>query len=321
MISRDDPRLVEQKVVKIGMTEGMLSGVIHPLGQIGPAAIMKAFNDANVDNHVFEPFPDLTRFYSFWNSLPKIVKKIGRLYISGEEVCIILLVRWCCDGAFLTLNAIPRARGWLTTQRKMVAQVISDLKESGRHRGWATMPHNFRFAYDTFTSLGFKEVERNIQMSCPLTRERGMMPIDSATLIREATVGDAGAIARIFNSAYEWQWHVPTTRRQIEGGIRSGPRMVKQFFVALVDGEIVGAVEAYIAGDTGSISNLAVSPEAQGRKVGRSLLTHAMRMMLERGCKHAELDVYESNTKAMSLYTSLGFLRTGRFVRVLEKRW
>jgi [ribosomal protein S18]-alanine N-acetyltransferase len=78
------------------------------------------------------------------------------------------------------------------------------------------------------------------------------------------------------------------------------------------------------------IHNLAVSPEVQGRGLGRRLLDLALGIGARRGAERALLEVRQSNWAAQRLYRSLGFqgvaVRRGYYTHpsedalILEKR-
>jgi ribosomal protein S18 acetylase RimI-like enzyme len=55
-----------------------------------------------------------------------------------------------------------------------------------------------------------------------------------------------------------------------------------------------------------------VAPRARGRGVGRALVHAAIVVARGRGFRRLVLDVGDHNTPAMALYTSLGFVPTGR---------
>ena len=56
------------------------------------------------------------------------------------------------------------------------------------------------------------------------------------------------------------------------------------------------------------LEDLYVNDDARGTGLGRSLVEACFERASARGCRRIELDVNESNTSAIALYTSLGFL-------------
>jgi ribosomal protein S18 acetylase RimI-like enzyme len=55
------------------------------------------------------------------------------------------------------------------------------------------------------------------------------------------------------------------------------------------------------------LEDVFVTDEARGTGLGKALTQAAIDRARERGCKRIELDVNEQNTRAIGLYTSLGF--------------
>jgi ribosomal-protein-alanine N-acetyltransferase len=64
--------------------------------------------------------------------------------------------------------------------------------------------------------------------------------------------------------------------------------------------------------DEGSINTVAVSPERQGRGLGRALVREALAVMRKENARRCLLEVRVSNVAALHLYESLGFVEDGR---------
>lgn len=60
------------------------------------------------------------------------------------------------------------------------------------------------------------------------------------------------------------------------------------------------------------VTGLAVEPEFWGRGYGRALLTSALNLMRDRGFERARVWVEINNARAIGLFESFGFKRTGR---------
>ena len=60
---------------------------------------------------------------------------------------------------------------------------------------------------------------------------------------------------------------------------------------------------------SGWVVMLGVMPERRGAGIGRLLLTDGMNWLLEKGMDSLNISVIAKNEKAMSLYTSLGFMK------------
>ena len=82
-----------------------------------------------------------------------------------------------------------------------------------------------------------------------------------------------------------------------------------RFLVAEVDGFVAGYLGCHHIADEGFITNVAVHPDYRRHGIARALLCAA----LEQGAAlfRVTLEVRVSNTAAIALYESLGFVRDG----------
>jgi ribosomal protein S18 acetylase RimI-like enzyme len=79
------------------------------------------------------------------------------------------------------------------------------------------------------------------------------------------------------------------------------------FFVALLDGHVVGSVMAGYEGHRGWLNYLAVLPEYQGQGYGRKLVEKAIAELKKLGCLKVNLEVRKSNSSVIDFYIHLGF--------------
>ncbi|MEM9601715.1 MAG: GNAT family acetyltransferase [Pseudomonadota bacterium] len=80
------------------------------------------------------------------------------------------------------------------------------------------------------------------------------------------------------------------------------------FVVALsAEGGLVGSAMIGYDGHRGWINYLAVDPTHQGGGIGRALVAHAERVLTDVGCPKLNLQIRESNTRAIEFYRRLGF--------------
>lgn len=80
------------------------------------------------------------------------------------------------------------------------------------------------------------------------------------------------------------------------------------------DGKVAGVVLcSMVAAETGHITQICVTPSAQGKGVGYELLRHAMLHLKNAGCEKTSLTVTASNTSAIRLYQAIGFRSLRRF--------
>lgn len=79
------------------------------------------------------------------------------------------------------------------------------------------------------------------------------------------------------------------------------------FFIALLDGQLIGSVMVGYEGHRGWLNYLAVLPSFQGRGYGRRLVNRAIAELGKLGCLKVNLQVRKSNTQVIEFYKHLGF--------------
>ena len=94
-------------------------------------------------------------------------------------------------------------------------------------------------------------------------------------------------------------------------------------YVWVEDGRIVGNITVQRAdkyGNRWQIANVAVAPAYRGRGIARRLLGEALRHVEAAGGRWAVLQVYDHNTIARTLYSSIGFEEVGSMVDLQLRR-
>ena len=76
--------------------------------------------------------------------------------------------------------------------------------------------------------------------------------------------------------------------------------------------EVLGFLVAYISIPEWELENIAVSPEARRRGVGRALMTALVHRALQAGATEIRQEVRASNTAAQKLGLCVGFIPEGR---------
>jgi ribosomal protein S18 acetylase RimI-like enzyme len=79
------------------------------------------------------------------------------------------------------------------------------------------------------------------------------------------------------------------------------------FLVGVTDGAVMASVMAGYEGHRGWMNYLAVAPRFRGRGLGRALVEHVERLLLERGCPKVNLQVRATNLEAVAFYRRLGY--------------
>jgi len=82
------------------------------------------------------------------------------------------------------------------------------------------------------------------------------------------------------------------------------------FFIAKLDGKIVGSIRGEIVGASGfgMIRNIAVHPDYQGKGAGRALMNHALDYLKGQGCHKVSLNTFPVLIPAINLYLKTGFI-------------
>lgn len=83
---------------------------------------------------------------------------------------------------------------------------------------------------------------------------------------------------------------------------------VSSFFVAEIEGKIVGYGGFWLIFGEAHIVNLAVHPEFRGRRIGSEILTHLIHRIRKMGIVRIVLEVRDSNRPAKNLYKKFGFI-------------
>ncbi len=101
----------------------------------------------------------------------------------------------------------------------------------------------------------------------------------------------------------------PWTRADYERELADPARCF--IYVARDEGRLIGYCAFWRIFDEAHINNFAVHPAARRRGVGRALLAHTLAAAAGLGAPKATLEVRASNTAAIALYETGGFVRAG----------
>lgn len=99
-------------------------------------------------------------------------------------------------------------------------------------------------------------------------------------------------------------------------------RSTRAYYVARVDGFVVGYSGLMVAGEDAHVTTLAVDPAWQRRGIATRLMLNIVRTAVGRGARHLTLEVRVSNEPAQALYRVFGFhpagVRKGYYVETNE---
>jgi [ribosomal protein S18]-alanine N-acetyltransferase len=85
----------------------------------------------------------------------------------------------------------------------------------------------------------------------------------------------------------------------------------RRYFVAVVDGEVIGYIGCMLVVGEGHITTVGVAPEWHRRSIGTRLLLHLVRDVRAQGATALTLEVRVTNTGAQELYRRFGFAPAG----------
>lgn len=127
---------------------------------------------------------------------------------------------------------------------------------------------------------------------------------DAAPSLRPLREEDLDAIMPIENRAYPFPWTRGIFRDCLQAGYPG--------WLLLQDGVVTGYGVISLAAGEAHVLNVCVSPDAQGRGLGRFLFRALVKLARDRGAERVFLEVRPSNPNAIALYDSEGFNEIGR---------
>jgi len=112
------------------------------------------------------------------------------------------------------------------------------------------------------------------------------------------------AVMDIEARAYPWPW--------TEGMFRDSLNSGYLCHVLADAGQLLGYTVIYVAVGECHILNICVEPDKHGLGLGRMLLRHALECAVDLGAEQSFLEVRPTNTAAIRLYESMGYVQVGR---------
>ena len=124
--------------------------------------------------------------------------------------------------------------------------------------------------------------------------------------IRTATQSDAGAIARLVNTAFLVEQFFIERDRTNPATVRSLMKKGK-FLLAEDAPNLVGCIYMELRGERGYFGMLSIDPSRQGMGVGHQLVNAAEKTFREAGCKFCDLKIVNVRTDLHTLYHRWGY--------------
>ncbi len=133
------------------------------------------------------------------------------------------------------------------------------------------------------------------------------LSIDPELRLRAAVPEELKQLAQIEAAVYEPMW------RHTAATLLRAYQQCLVFRVAVWHGRVVGfQISTPLEENRVHLARITVSPEVQGRGIGRSLLVDALRQYERRGRDYVSLNTQDSNVRAQALYRRFGFVPTGQ---------
>lgn len=129
-------------------------------------------------------------------------------------------------------------------------------------------------------------------------------PMNDGLVLRQMTAADLDAVLAIETASFS----VPWSRQSFENELRNERAY---YIVGELSGEVVAYMGMWFILDEADIMNVAVLPALRGQRIGQRMLSYAIEQALAQGCRSLTLEVRSSNAAAQSLYTKLGFVKSG----------
>ncbi len=123
-------------------------------------------------------------------------------------------------------------------------------------------------------------------------------------IVRFMKEEDVKGVAEIEKECFASPWSEKSLSEEMENGNA-------YFFVAEINGEIVGYMGTISVFGECSVTNIAVKEKYRGRGIASSLLERAILNSIYLGDEFITLEVRKSNTPAISLYEKYGFRKMG----------
>jgi [ribosomal protein S18]-alanine N-acetyltransferase len=125
-------------------------------------------------------------------------------------------------------------------------------------------------------------------------------------VIRKMTVEDVPAVVKLDRISFNLPWPERSFRYELTDNPAS------RCWVADIDGKVVAMIVVWLIVDEAHVANIATHPDYRRQGIGKRLLAHALRHIMQDGARSSFLEVRESNLAAQEMYRKFGYEATGR---------
>lgn len=130
------------------------------------------------------------------------------------------------------------------------------------------------------------------------------MEDNSRLVVRDMEAADVEAASEIEREAFSMPWSAEDFLEMVEADYAS-------YYVAELNGEIVGCCGIRRLADDGEITNVAVRAGYRKKGIAFRMMKHMLKCAEEKGIGDCTLEVRVGNEPAIKLYESLGFKGEG----------
>ncbi len=128
----------------------------------------------------------------------------------------------------------------------------------------------------------------------------------SAVLLRPAKITDLAGLKELIDAAYAGYHRRGIALPDVSGGLAED---MKQHHVTVAEGSgaLLGVSVVAAEGSKAHLMNIAVSPDASGKGVGKALLTNVETLARHQGCDTIGLATHVDIPENVALYEHLGW--------------
>lgn len=124
-------------------------------------------------------------------------------------------------------------------------------------------------------------------------------------VIRKMEVEDIDEVTRVEEETFASPWPKDIFEHELTHNAHA------HYFVAVLDGEVIGFSGFWAVLDDAQITNIAISPKYRGYKIGEKLFDYTCQHALKLGVTRLSLEVRESNEVAQNMYRKFGLVPGG----------
>lgn len=116
---------------------------------------------------------------------------------------------------------------------------------------------------------------------------------------------DLDEVMKIERETFSSQW----SRKIFYGELVHNP--YAHYYILKYDGKIVGFAGLWLIKEGAQVTNIAISREYRGKKLGKKLFAFIFQKAFKTGCESLSLEVRKSNKIAQKMYKQFGLVPAG----------